>query len=185
MTENISLKKNVYKIIVFGDSNAGKTTLLNKLVSDQFNEKTRKTIGVEFRSKSVFVDNLAITLQIWDFSGETQFNFLFEMYCKGVVGGIFTFDLTNIKSLLTLSKWIYRVRAHTSEEFPILIVGTKNDLVENNLRIEDVINPAISNDKLNSGHSSNFFSCSAKTGENVGLVFQTLAERIYKGDTSL
>jgi len=169
----MSLKKNVFKIILFGDSNVGKTTLVKKLVSDKFNEKTTKTIGVEFRSKIRYIDNLAVTLQIWDFSGEERFNFLLEMYCKGVVGGIFVFDMTNNESMLNLNKWISKVRSYTYVDFPILIVGTKQDLVIRKIAEEKEYS------KKDDKDSSDFFTCSAKTGENVDLIFQTLAERIY------
>jgi len=163
--------KYTYKIIVFGDSNVGKSTLLHRLVSNEFSSKISKTIGVEFQSKVMYVENIGITLQIWDFSGEERFHFLLEMYCRGVAGGIFFFDMSNINSLASVTYWINRVRRFTRGEFPILIVGTKEDLTSSKYTQENENKPDISDKDL--------FVCSAKTGDNVKHIFQTLTERIY------
>ncbi len=168
LSEYMSIEKNVYKIMMFGDSNVGKSTLVKRWVSDHYIENMPKTIGVEFRSKVVYVDNLAITLQIWDFSGEIRFDFLLEMYSRGVVGGIFVFDMSDNDSMLHLNNWVTRVRSYTSKDFPILIVGTKMDLSERK-----------PNKKEDEEDSNMIFLCSAKTGENIDDVFQALAERIY------
>jgi len=172
----VVLDKFTYKIIVFGDSNVGKSTLLHKLVSNEFSVKIPKTIGVEFKSKVMYVENIGITLQIWDFSGEERFNFLLEMYCRGVKGGIFFFDMSNVETLGSVTKWIDRVKRYTGEEFPILIVGAKEDLTSSKYSQVKAEKPEI--------RESDLFVCSAKTGENVNLIFQTLTERIYYNQIS-
>ncbi len=163
------LDKYTYKIIVFGDSNTGKSTFLHRLISNEFNTKISKTIGVEFNSKVMYVDNVGITLQIWDFSGEERFHFLLEMYCRGVKGGIFFFDMSDFNSLGHATEWIHRVRRYTRDDFPILIVGTKEDLIRDKYPHTD----------KNKG-KNDLFVCSAKTGENVNLIFQSLTEKIYR-----
>ena len=87
-----------FKIIVFGDADVGKTTLTHRLEFNRFQSDMRKTIGVDFLSKIFFVDNLSISLQVWDFSGEHRFRDLFSMWLNGSSGGIYMYDITNTES---------------------------------------------------------------------------------------
>jgi len=61
-----------HKIIIFGDSNSGKTTLVHRFLTNRFSEDISITLGVEFQIKIIEIDGEKVKLQIWDFAGETS-----------------------------------------------------------------------------------------------------------------
>ncbi len=159
-------QKYIYKILLFGNSDVGKSTFAIRATKNEFKKDPPKTIGVNFHMKKVFVDNIQIELQIWDFSGEPKFEFLFGLYSKGIKAGIFMYDISKQKSMLSLTKWINLLRKYTKEEFPIFIVGTKSDLVEFHEQNENKL-------------VDSCFICSSKTGKNIDNIFQIITEKIY------
>ncbi|MHA1762762.1 MAG: Rab family GTPase, partial [Promethearchaeota archaeon] len=87
------------KIVIFGDSGTGKTSLMYRYMTNHFIEDIRLTIGVDFHVKIMKIGNKEIKLQIWDFGGEVRFRFLFPSYILGASGGIFMYDITNYSTL--------------------------------------------------------------------------------------
>lgn len=163
-----------FKIIVFGDGNVGKTTLTLRLKFNRFKANLRKTIGVDFLSKTFFVDNLSINLQVWDFSGEDRFRDLFSMWLNGASGGIFMYDITNLDSLTHMNNWLEIVYRHYKpKDFPIVLVGGKSDLYDQRQVIRTV------GVEVADRKGFSFFECSSKTGDNVFEIFQKLTEKVY------
>ncbi len=168
-----------YKLVVFGDGTVGKTTLINRYVSGSFNEFTQITIGVEFHVKRLQVMDEAVVLQIWDFGGEERFRFMLPAYCRGAKGGIFIYDITSPASLFHFTDWMEVIR-NCSKEMPIIIAGTKCDLQEEqNVFLEDA---QLKGKGLN---VTNVMEVSAKTGQNVELLFQTLACLMMQQDCAI
>ena len=158
------------KIVVAGDGGVGKTSLLNRYISDTFLTAMKMTIGTDFFSKTMEIADSIVKLQLWDFGGEPRFRFLLPGYCKGARGVLLAFDMNDYTTLMNLDEWIQIIRENTKD--PILIlIGTKadiGDLVDDHLILEFCENNKI----------TRFFPTSAKTGENVDLVFQELVTRI-------
>lgn len=170
----------IFKIIVAGEGGVGKTTLINRHSTGQFNVDTKMTIGVGFlicEANHTFEET--IKLQIWDFGGEKRFRFLLPTYCHGAHGVILAFDLTCISSLLNLREWIKLIREHTKNPV-ILLIGTKNDIAQDNG--EDIISDEIINQFLSSISldKSFFFKTSSKTGENIANVFSSISSLILE-----
>lgn len=163
-----------FKVIVFGDANVGKTTLTHRLEFNTFKTNMKKTIGVQFLSKSLFVNNISITLQVWDFSGEKRFKAFFPMWLSGARGGIFMYDITNYKSLDHMGDWLNIVyQRFNPEVFPIVLVGGKSDLISQRQVFKETGREMARTNKLK------FIECSSKTGDNVLQIFQELTEKIY------
>ena len=99
-----------YKICVFGDSGVGKTTLINRYLTNKFLENIKSTLGAAIHVKLFKSDNGKVTLQVWDFGGEDKFKFLIKSYAQGCSGGIFVFDLTNYESLINIINWLPEFR---------------------------------------------------------------------------
>lgn len=122
----------IFKVIVLGDSGVGKTTLVKKFVEKRFLEETAATIGVEFDSKIISIQEMIkpelkrkyeaerstyiinvddehinkLKMQIWGCSGQERFNSIIKNYYREVMGALFICDLTNHQSLIHLKKWI-------------------------------------------------------------------------------
>ena len=167
---------NIYKIIVGGDGGVGKTTLTQRFLTGEFMADTKMTLGVGFFVHKVSIKDEEVTLQIWDLGGQEQFQSMgvFDRYVQGVNGGILVFDLTHMKSFLSLSKWKELI-SNNSENVPLILVGTKADLVDEVKITENMIKELIDELKI-----TNYIETSSLTGKNVENVFQKIANEIYK-----
>jgi len=157
-----------FKLLLLGDASVGKTTLTHKYVSGIFLDNPRLTIGVDFHSKKVLIDDKSTRLQIWDFGGEDRFRFLLPTYCKGANGAIFLYDITNAKSLYHFPDWTRIVKVNAGE-IPIFLAGAKIDLTEYRVvSYEDGLQAAREN------NLAGFLELSSKTGVNVEEAFVTI-----------
>ncbi|MFX0082400.1 MAG: Rab family GTPase [Candidatus Hodarchaeota archaeon] len=164
-----------FKICVFGDTAVGKTSLVDRYLTNEFHENIQATLGASIHIKFMPVKNGKITLQIWDFGGHQNFMFLVSSYAKGSSGAIFMFDLTSFKSLKNLNNWLTEFKK-ISGVIPLILVGNKLDLEQ-----ERVCKKEEAFDLMKSYKFFNYVECSAKTGENIQSVFKLLLlEILYK-----
>lgn len=164
-----------FKIVVFGDSQTGKTTLTHRFLTNLFKEEISMTLGVDFMLKAVDIDNMKIKLQIWDFAGEERFRFLFPSYIRGANGAVFMYDITNYGSLAHVDDWYEVVNKEIDYEFPIIFVGGKTDLIH----LKEV-STRKAMEVAHSKGADGFIECSSKTGENIHKIFQLLTKLILK-----
>ncbi|MHA2061224.1 MAG: Rab family GTPase, partial [Candidatus Sifarchaeia archaeon] len=159
------------KVVVAGDGGVGKTSLLNRYVSDTFLTAMKMTIGTDFFSKSMERDNSVVKLQLWDFGGEKRFRFLLPGYCKGARGVLLAFDLNDFTTLMNLDEWIQIIKENTTDP-KIILVGTKVDIAGG------VIEEEFIREFCEKHNIHKFIPTSSKTGENVDFVFLELVDRI-------
>ncbi len=171
--------KAAFKVCIFGDGGVGKTTLIKKCVTGIFSESTIMTIGVDFHVKQLEMDGEPVSLQIWDFAGEDRFRFLLASYVRGASGGIFMFDITRFKSLENINAWsevIDECTDHNKRPLPVVLVGGKLDL-----SAERAVESAYGHQLADENELFiDYIECSSLTGENVNLIFQTLAQEMMK-----
>ena len=165
------MKDAVFKVCIFGDGGVGKTTLVNRYLTDLFKDDSSMTIGIDFHIKDLEIMSKLVSLQIWDFAGEERFRFLLPSYVRGASGGIFMYDVTRYSSLKNLGDWltIFNGELKGDNRLPVLMVGGKADLYEKRSVPRET---AISLAK--SKQFSGFVECSAKSGQNVEKIFSTL-----------
>ena len=169
-------KRYVLKILIIGAGGVGKTTLLRRFVEGIFTTDIKMTIGVEFFTKDMQVENYECSLQLWDFGGQERFRFLLDSYILGVKGTLLMFDLTRIATLDPIKEWVDLLRKN-NPELPILLVGAKKDL-EEKTSVDD--NYVL---QLNvTFHFIDYVKISSKTGENVNSAFEILLRNILKID---
>ena len=94
------------KILVIGNSNAGKTQLINRFVSNKFDEEYRATIACDFAIKILELENTEIRLQMWDLQGQDRaIGGINKLFCKGATGAIVVADITDIESIENAANW--------------------------------------------------------------------------------
>jgi small GTP-binding protein len=158
----------IFKVVIFGDSGCGKTTLRKRFMTNVFVSDTHQTIGVDFETKVLEIDGKQIKLLIWDFAGEERFRFIFPKYIYGAMGGILMYDITNYSSFSHISEWLSVING-TPHRFPIVLLGGKSDLGDfREVSLREGQKAAKSMD-LNE-----FNECSSKNGENVKESFEIL-----------
>ncbi|KAL7712690.1 Ras-related protein Rab-7b [Entamoeba marina] len=167
-------KRNLFKIIILGDSSVGKTSLLNQYVTKQFSSQYKATIGADFMTKDITINDQQVSLQIWDTAGHERFASFGTAFYRGADVCMLVCDVTVAESFDHLEVWkkefISGGNPNDPESFPYVIIGNKVDC--------EPANRAVSSDQLRQWCTSNgyeFFECSAKTGWNVDAAFTQAA----------
>uniref|UniRef100_A0A667Z8A5 Zgc:101559 n=1 Tax=Myripristis murdjan TaxID=586833 RepID=A0A667Z8A5_9TELE len=112
MTEIVQAR--IFKIIVIGDSNVGKTCLTYRFCGGAFLKNPEATIGVDFRERTLQLDGESIKLQIWDTAGQERFRkSMVEHYYRSVHAVIFVYDMTSLSSFESLPEWIDECTRHS------------------------------------------------------------------------
>ena len=163
-----------FKVVVAGSKNAGKTSLLRRFATGKFAKSTLSTIGVDFETKKVVVDDSEILLNIWDFAGEKKFRLIFPSYISGASGALMLYDTTSKDSLNDLNDWIELISSVPNSPKTMIMIETKNDLIRK-VEIADAM-------ELFEKHQfqGELLSTSSKTGENVEKAFEMLGREIVK-----
>lgn len=171
------MREITYKICIFGNGGVGKTSLLQRYLTGEFTLNLKVTIGVDIASKSLKLEDSKVILQIWDFGGEERFKIFMPTYIRGASGGIFMFDLTRPHTLQDIDEWlsIFRQEHSRNIKAPIILVGGKADLADSKL-----ISEKLAKEYVKSFNLFHYFESSAKTGENVEIIFETLLNAIME-----
>jgi small GTP-binding protein len=165
----------IFKIILIGDQNIGKTSLISRYVTNCFTDKYICTIGVDFMMKSISFENQTIKLQIWDTAGMEKYKQITTSYYKGTQAAIICFDLTNKNSFNSVRRWYSEFSNYYNPLFEktVILVGNKSDLEDE----REVIREEIEN--LCNLNNFVYYETSAKTGDNVECLFDEIAKRLY------
>lgn len=148
--------------------------MIVRYLTDQFNIDIGKTMGVDIRIKKLEINEITVTLQIWDFVGENRFRIMFPIYARGSSGGIFMYDITKKTSLMNIDEWV-SIFKNNNPQSPVIMVGGKLDLQEKRaVSIEEDISRSKSYDFYD------YIECSAKTGENIENIFNKLLKKIME-----
>lgn len=172
--------KYCFKIILLGDSNCGKTSFTNSLISDKVLDYNHPTIGVEFVSQILNLkDKTKVKLMIWDTAGQERYRTITRMYYKNIVGVFLFFDLTNKSTFLNLKYWYNEIKKNLEDTNGIVyIIGNKLDLVNDRVVTnEDILNFL---EGLDDKNTIKYKEISIKSTElsELRLIFMEIAEEI-------
>ena len=174
----VGYNKFFYKVCIVGDSEVGKTTLVNHYLKRRFVPGAQRTIGSNFFVKYVKIPETKhlMTLQIWDLAGQPYFKWVRYAFYKGAKGIVYTFDLTRIDSFNSLLTWKEEVESKIGVQ-PNVLVGNKLDLLNPEakiIKLEDL------NNLKQILTAREYYETSAKLGTKVDDVFSKLALEMYK-----
>ncbi|MCD6483798.1 MAG: GTP-binding protein [Candidatus Odinarchaeota archaeon] len=161
-----------YKVILIGDATVGKTSLILKFVEDRFANIYSPTMGVEISYQSVLLDNVPISLLLWDIAGQDRFKLVRNHYYKNAAGAVIVFDVTNEDSFNHILDWYNELKTYVPSASYIL-VGNKIDLVDQRKISQRRVSLLLR--RL----GCKYIETSAKTGENVKKMFKLIASEIY------
>jgi len=145
-----------FKFILLGDYKIGKTSILNRFVSNNYDEYHHSTIGVDFGNKIINIDDKKIKLLIWDTAGQERFMAITKSYIKYTTCAFLIFDLTNRSSFINLDKWLNLIIDNT---LLIYLIGNKHDQNNNVITQQEIYEYA---DK----HNLIYYETSAKKNYN-------------------
>ena len=162
-----------YKLIFLGDQGVGKSCILNRFMNNTFTEEYQATIGLDFQSKNVQIDNQDIHLLLYDTAGQEKFRSLIPMYTRDANIILLVYEVTSKDSFLHLNHWLNDLTTVKKDEVIFVVVGNKTDLEDKReVSREEGEQFAKDNDYL-------FAEVSAKYGEGFeDLFYKNLFERI-------
>lgn len=174
---SVEKQKRIFKIIVIGDSNVGKTCLTYRFCCGKFPAKTEATIGVDFRERTVDVDGEQIKLQLWDTAGQERFRkSMVQHYYRNVHAVVFVYDVTKMASYQSLPLWVEECDEHRlTSDIPRILVGNKCDCKE---KVAVSTNMA---QKFADLHNMPLFETSAmdeSESDHLEAIFMTLAHKL-------
>ncbi|KAF9666592.1 hypothetical protein SADUNF_Sadunf16G0244800 [Salix dunnii] len=118
----------LFKLVLIGDSGVGKSNLLSRFTRNEFNLESKSTIGVEFATRSIRVDDKIVKAQIWDTAGQERYRAITSAYYRGAVGALLVYDVTRHVTFENVERWLKELRDHTDANIVIMLVGNKADL---------------------------------------------------------
>ena len=119
----------IFKYIIVGESSVGKSCLLLQLVDNRFKEAHDLTIGVDFGSKTLRVnDTTNVKAQIWDTAGQERYRAITSAYYRGAVGALLVYDISKSLTFENVERWLKELRDHADANIVIMLVGNKSDL---------------------------------------------------------
>lgn len=167
-----------YKLVFLGDQGVGKTSIITRFMYDSFDKNYQATIGIDFLSKTMYLDDRTVRLQLWDTAGQERFRSLIPSYIRDSSVAVVVYDITNRASFLNTSKWIEDVRNERGNDVIMVLVGNKTDASEKRqVSVEE------GEDKA-SKEGIMFIETSAKAGFNIKALFRKLATSLPGMETA-
>lgn len=158
------------KVVFLGAAGVGKTSLINRFMTNDYVKDYSTTVGIDFFTKPVQVGDRSVNLQIWDTAGQERFKSLVPSYIRDSSIAVLVYDVSDAKSFDEALAWHQTVLKERGSDATIILVGNKNDL-ESKIEHEKVINFA-------RPLSIPSVETSAKTGQNVSRLFRIISDSI-------
>jgi len=166
-----------FKLVFLGEQSVGKTSLITRFMYDSFDNTYQATIGIDFLSKTMYLEDRTVRLQLWDTAGQERFRSLIPSYIRDSTVAVVVYDVTNSNSFQQTSRWIDEVRSERGSDVIIMLVGNKTDLADRRqISIEDGEQKAKEFNVM-------FIETSAKAGYNVKQLFRRIAAALPGMDT--
>ncbi len=178
-TQNPNGYDMIFKIVLIGDTSVGKTNILSKYLTDEFDPESKATVGVEFGTKNFKIENNIVKVQIWDTAGQERYRSITNAYYKGAKGALLVYDITNKKSFDNLDRWISDLKINGDEKISIVLLGNKSDLES-----QRVISMEEGKNKAELFKFA-FMETSALNGSNIEKAFDELIKEVYKDNHEL
>ena len=163
-----------FKIIVIGDSGVGKSCLTNKATKNIFEESYNATVGFEFFSFNIRMNNKVIKMQIWDTCGQELYRSLITNFYRNSSLAVMVYSITNKESFDNVDVWLKELRMHSNPDAKVFLIGNKIDLEAERKVDTD------QGEKFAKDHQFHLFmESSAKTGHNAQKIFIEAAKVLY------
>ncbi|CAM9217813.1 unnamed protein product, partial [Ectocarpus sp. 12 AP-2014] len=174
------------KLLMLGDSGVGKSSLMDRFMEDYFSITKVQTLGVDFKLKTIFLNDEEVDLQVWDTAGQQKFHKITQAYYRGSHGIVLVYDMSDPKTLDNTAYWMRSIRDTAgSNRVQICLIGNKVDLREEvgpegqQQDLAGMVETSTGR-KVAEEFGAEYFECSAKTGCMVEEAFIATATKAYE-----
>ncbi|XP_008557057.1 ras-related protein Rab-18-B [Microplitis demolitor] len=162
------------KLLMIGESNVGKSSILLRFTEDEFNENMQNTVGMDYKTKQMSIDGNVVKLAIWDTAGQERFRTLTPSYYRDGQGAILMYDVTDRNTFIKLETWLDELNTYCNKlDIVKMVVGNKIDLPDRQVTTEDGL-------KFARRHQTLYIESSAKTADGVKCCFEELVQKILQ-----
>lgn len=165
-----------FKILTLGESCVGKTSILLRYTENNFIQTHLLTIGIDFKTKYIKMNNKNVKLKLWDTAGQEKFRTLTQQYYKNADGILLIFDIKDRNSFEKIHSWMDQISYNSpGDGLPLVLVGNKCDCKEEEraVKIDEL-------EKVAEEYNVKCFETSALSNKNIDECFNTLCELIVK-----
>ena len=174
MTSSEKEYTHLFKILLIGNSSVGKSSLLLRFVDDAWSDIFVPTIGVDFKVRTLKINNSLIKFQIWDTAGQERFKNITANYYRGAHGILVLYDITDVDSFKNLNNWLMEIEKNAKSNVVKVLIGNKSDL--SSLRKVSVEE----GEEFAEENGMKFIETSAKNRDNVLEAFEELGREIME-----
>ena len=164
-----------FKLIVIGDPNVGKSSLTTQAVRNYFIEYYQTTVGFEFLTFNLSINNSVVKLQIWDTCGQEVYRSLITNFYRNCSLAIIVYAINNKNSFINAENWLNNLKEQSNINVRVILVGNKCDLES-----DRVVSKEEGENFKNEKNLDKFFETSAKTGLNIRNAMIEAAKLLYK-----
>jgi Ras-related protein Rab-1A len=163
------------KILVIGNAGAGKSCLISRYVDKEYTDNYLNTIGVDFKTKILLINDKKIKINIWDTAGQEKFRSLVTSYYRNSDIIIIVFDLTNNISFQNIDSWYSDITSYCiKKSYKLYLVGTKADMGKDKFIVDE-----ISIKEKCKQYDMKYFATSSKKNYNLDNLFNDIVHEIY------
>lgn len=164
-----------FKCIVIGDSGVGKSSLTNKATNNIFDDNYNATVGFEFFTFNIKINDTIIKLQIWDTCGQELYRSLITNFYRNSSLALIVYSVISERSFTNIDRWLQELRTHSNPDVKIILIGNKIDLIE-----QRVISKEQGELLAKKNNMNLFIETSAKAGINAQTTFVQMAYILYQ-----
>ncbi|XP_043282891.1 ras-related protein Rab-18-like [Venturia canescens] len=162
------------KVLMIGESNVGKSSILLRFTEDEFYDNMQSTVGMDYKTKQITIDGNSVKLAIWDTAGQERFRTLTPSYYRDGQGAILVYDVTDRNTFVKLETWLEELNAYCNKmDIVKMVVGNKIDLPNREVSTDEALQFA-------RRHQTLYIESSAKTADGVKCCFEELVQKILQ-----
>eukprot|EP01105_Mastigella_eilhardi_P022565 TRINITY_DN5566_c0_g1_i1.p1 TRINITY_DN5566_c0_g1~~TRINITY_DN5566_c0_g1_i1.p1 ORF type:complete len:206 (+),score=66.99 TRINITY_DN5566_c0_g1_i1:54-671(+) len=163
------------KVVLVGDTSTGKTSIVNRITNNTFQEVVEPTVGAFFETKKLNIDGRVVLFEVWDTAGQERFRSLAPMYYRDCVAAILVYDITRKESFTMMQSWLADLKKQ-AQPAVVMVAANKCDLEE-----QRTVTPSDLQLWLEQQEDKPLArECSAKTGCNVAELFDEVGRHLLK-----
>ena len=164
------------QLLIVGNSAVGKSSILRRFAQDKFNPNYFATIGVDFFTKDVILDQKKIHIKMWDTAGQERYKALTQGFFRNAQGIMIVYDIKNKESFNDLKYWIQSIENNINiqnKNIPAIIIGNKIDLNDREVDKNEA-------EQFAKSKNYKYFEVSAKSGQGIDESIKYLIQKVIE-----